>query len=422
MLAINGGNPIHTPSVWPPWPAPEKLSADAINEVLTSQRWSISGFCKGRESFERRFARVFADYNGVSYCVPTANGSAALVIALQALGIEPGDEIIVPGLVWVAPAVAALHVNAVPVLADIEEDTLCIAPQSVRELITDRTRAIIAVHLYCSMADMDELRQIADTHGISLIEDAAQCHGGIWRQQRAGSLGDVGVFSMHEGKPMTSGEGGAAITNRPELYEKMSQLRSSGRQYTEDPKPGDFDLEEVGDVVGMNYALSEFQAAVLCCALDQLDNQNTRRAANAEILEQHLRSLSGIDTIRRPKQVTLQTYYHFVFKINRESFSGKPLPLICKAISAELGIFTHPVYVPLNRNKLYQPDKQAYRWRNGDLLKRADPRNFELPCANSAHECCIAFHHSVLLANKQLLESIPCAVSKVQEQSSHLMG
>ena len=209
---------------WPTWPIFDDETLEAVKGVLQSGRWTLSGPAVDADLRERVFARKWADFVGTRYCVPTNTGTAGLTIALEAMGIGYGDEVLVPGLTWVACATAVANVNAIPVLVDINPDTLAMDPRDAERAITTRTRAIMAVHLYGSMADLDALGSLAQVHGLGLLEDAAHVHGAQWNEKRAGSIGLCGVFSMQQTKVLTAGEGGAVTTNDRQLAERLEQL------------------------------------------------------------------------------------------------------------------------------------------------------------------------------------------------------
>jgi dTDP-4-amino-4,6-dideoxygalactose transaminase len=171
-LAINGGAPVRV-RPWPAWPQPARRAADALAEVLNSGRWSISGPYRGVETFDQRFARAFAAYNGVGHCVPAASGTASLMMALEACGVGAGDEVITPALSWVASATTIVGVNAVPVFSDIDPGTLCIDPDAVEELITPATKALVVVHLYSAVADLERLTELAQRHGLWHFQHAS---------------------------------------------------------------------------------------------------------------------------------------------------------------------------------------------------------------------------------------------------------
>jgi dTDP-4-amino-4,6-dideoxygalactose transaminase len=420
-LAIRGGSPVCGSDRWPEWPVHGPDTVAALAAVVTSGRWSVSGAWTGRITREQEFSRRFAEYCGTPYCVPTANGTSALVVALEALDVGAGDEVIVPGLTWVAPATAALNVNARPVIVDVDPRTLCLDPRAVCAAITPRTRAVIGVHLYGSMVDLDDLLALTRAYGLPLIEDCAQSHGSVYAGRRAGSSGDIGVFSMHQGKVLTSGEGGAAITSDARLARRMEQLRCDGRRYLQGaPRPGQTQLEELAEVQGSNYCLSEFQAALLIDGLGRLEAQNRRREENARYLDAELVALGGIVPIGRPARVQRQTYYHYAVRCQPEAFAGRSSVAISRALEAELGLWVHPPYPPLLRHPLYRPhSKRRYRL-GADHWDAIDPRRWHTPVADRANRECVAFHHSALLGERADMDAIVEAFAKVMGQSHEI--
>lgn len=204
-LAINGGEKIFTqnPEI-PAWPVTSDKVAEKLKEVYLSGKWSFNG------PEEQKFAKDFARYNNAEYGVVMANGTVTLESTLHALNIGPGDEVIVPALTWIATAMAVHYVGATPVFVDIEADTWCLDPAKLEEAITPATKAVIPVHLYGSMADMEKIMDIADKNNLYVIEDCAHAQGGVWNGKGLGSIGIVGSFSFQESKTLSSGEGESA--------------------------------------------------------------------------------------------------------------------------------------------------------------------------------------------------------------------
>ena len=424
MLAVRGGQPVAEMNQWPRWPIYGDGIASRFEDVLRSHRWSPCGFWTGRSTLVKTAAEKFAAYNGVAHCVFTASGSSSLVIALEALDAGAGDEVIVPGLTWVAPATAVANVNAVPVLVDVDPDTCCLDINAVKAAITPRTRAIIAVHLYCSMVDMDALRAVAQAHDIRVIEDCAQSHGSRWGDQNAGTIGDIGVFSFTHGKPLTSGEGGAAITASSALHERLMQLHLDGRRYgTSAPHPGQLghmELEEVGSLLGTNYAMTDFQAALLIDGLSRLDDQNLQRAKNAQQLDQVLEGFDGLRPISRPAGVTAQTYYHYFMHYDPAAFAGRSAAAFSAALSAELGFWCHPSYPPLNKHRLYSPLRKRRYAISPQHVAALDPSRFSLPNAERIHARSIVFHHSMFLGGAEGMGYIEEALNKLRKYADQI--
>jgi dTDP-4-amino-4,6-dideoxygalactose transaminase len=346
-LAIMGGEPVRK-KPWPIWPRADENTEKILKDVLYSGRWTISGCYTGKKSYERKFAEVFAKFHNVPYCVPTANGSAALKIALEALDVGYGKEVLVPGLTWVACASSVLAVGAIPILVDIDPDSLCMSLQAAKKSITKNTAAIMLVHLYSRIADLDGFLKLSNETGIPLIEDCSHVHGAIWKGKRVGTFGRIGVFSMQQTKVLTCGEGGATITKDKDLYEKMQQFRADGRLYRSAPLAvGQMELEEAETVLGKNFCMSEFHAAILLDRLQHLDNENRVREKNAEYLTSLLSEIDGIKPLYKSKETDMPVYYQFCIFFDT-FFQSTSIEIISNVMSSELRIQVSPAYTPLN--------------------------------------------------------------------------
>jgi dTDP-4-amino-4,6-dideoxygalactose transaminase len=416
VLALAGGAPVRT-KPWPRWPISDADTEQIVLEVLRSARWAISGPYIGTKCYERRFSEAFADYNNVAYCVPTTSGTASLILALLSLDVGADSEVLVPGLTWVACASSVFAVNATPILVDIDPKSLAMSYEHAISAITPRTKAILIVHPFCRLADIDRFLELSRLRGIPLIEDCSQAHGARWRGKRVGTFGDIGCFSMQQSKVLTAGEGGAAITNNSTLHRRMEQLRSDGRLFTRNPKIGHLELDEVGDVQGHNFCLSEFQAAILLDRLRHLDRENEIRNERANALEEMLKRIEGVQLLP-PQPDANQTYYNIVFEIDVETFAGNSVDAIGRALTEELGVLAHPIYQPLNRHPLYNPlsSSRAPQKRKCQL----DPRKFHLPNAVAMRARCLSIPNFVLLEEEISLRDIPAAFTKIQKLSVEL--
>ncbi|MFB7304102.1 DegT/DnrJ/EryC1/StrS family aminotransferase [Heyndrickxia sporothermodurans] len=307
---------------WPQWPIYSQSVREELHNVLDSNRWAVSGYWTGEECKEKLFAMEYAKYNNTKYCVPTTSGTNALLIALEALGVGYGDEVLVPALTWLATASVVLNVNAKPVLVDVDPESYCMDWRKIEELITSKTKAIIPVHLYGSVCDMDEIMRIAKKHNLYVIEDCAQSHGSEWNGKKVGTIGHLGCFSFQQAKVLTAGEGGAVITNDYEVKLRLEQLRADGRVLADQNEAvkGSLQLIEVGKIQGSNRCLSEFQAAILIEQLKLLENQNDYRQQAAEYLDNELLKIPGIKVQERPISVNKQTYYSYIIKIDQNEY------------------------------------------------------------------------------------------------------
>lgn len=231
------------------------------------------------------FEADFARYLGVEHAAAVPHGTSGLHLAMLALDVGPGDEVIVPESTWVASAAPIVYTGATPVFADIEPDTWCIAADSLKKCLSPRTKAIVTVDLYGNVPDMDAIRSVAGSTPI--IEDAAQAIGATWKDEPAGRLGDIGIFSFHGTKTMTTGEGGMVVTNRNDLYQRMSALRDHGRS------AANFRYF-VTDEIGYKYRMSSLQAAFGRAQLIRVDELLAKKKQIFQWYESRLRDVPGI--------------------------------------------------------------------------------------------------------------------------------
>ncbi|EER22288.1 MULTISPECIES: DegT/DnrJ/EryC1/StrS family aminotransferase [spotted fever group] len=416
QLAINGGRCVAKYDEWPKWPLYQPSFIDSLKTVLESYRWTVSGLYTGTTTFDEKFCEDFAKFNNVKYALTVDHGTTAILVALQALGISYEDEVILPGLTWVSCATAILRVNAKPVFVDIEESTLCIDPIKVEEAITPKTRAILVVHLYCCMANMNHLKKISKKYNIPIIEDCSQAHGAIWEGKKAGSLGDIGIFSTQQGKPLTCGEGGVIITNDYYLFNKMVLLKNDGRALDKKVPIGYQQLREEAGIIGSNFALSEFQCAVLYENLKIFQQILSLQRKNASILMDELANIAGIKFLNPHPENTAQTYYHFIIKCKTSAFANASISTICEAVSKELGVWIHPIYQPLYRHALFQVSKDG-RFK---YLALNNYNTMYLKACETEAAKGITIHHSLLLSTPSLLSKIVEAFRKVQKYSYEL--
>ncbi|MCW5202168.1 DegT/DnrJ/EryC1/StrS family aminotransferase, partial [Desulfobulbus sp. US4] len=234
-----------------------------------------------------RFEELFRQYLGVKYAIATSSCTGALHMGMAALGIGPDDEVIMADTNWIATAAPIVHLGAKPVFVDILADSWCIDPERVELAITSRTKAIIAVHLYGNLCDMDRLLAIGEKHGIPVIEDAAEAIGSVYHGKRAGSIGKFGTFSFHGTKTLTTGEGGMFVTNDAELYEHVLTLSNHGRSHSQTK-------QFWPDMVGFKYKMSNIQAAIGCAQMERIEELTGRKREILAYYRRHLEKLPGV--------------------------------------------------------------------------------------------------------------------------------
>jgi len=231
-----------------------------------------------------RFESMFREHLGVDHAIATSSCTGALHMGMAALGIGPGDEVILADTNWIATCAPVVHLGATPVFVDILEDSWCIDPELAEQAITPRTRAIIATHLYGNLCDMDALLAIGERHGIAIIEDAAEAIGSIYHGRRAGSMGTFGTFSFHGTKTITTGEGGMFVTNDSDLYDRVLTLSNHGRSRGQS-------RQFWPDMVGFKYKMSNIQAAIGCAQMERIDELIYGKRRVFEFYADHLRDL-----------------------------------------------------------------------------------------------------------------------------------
>jgi dTDP-4-amino-4,6-dideoxygalactose transaminase len=299
LPAILGGTPIRTRD-YPSWPIWDDHERDNLLGVLDTGDW-----WQGEGVVASTFAGEFAAYHGARYGLALTNGTHSIEAALAACEFGEGDEVIVPGITFVASATAALAVNATPVLVDIDPETLCLDPMAAEAAITSRTKAIVVVHVAGAAADLDALVDLCRRRGMRLIEDCAHAHGTSWRGRGVGSWGDFGSFSMQHGKLMTAGEGGVLLTNDEVLRDRAWSYADCGRV------EGQWFYHHPS--YGSNLRMTEWQAAVLRAQLQRFPAQNRLRNLNAPALNEALSAIPGLRPQRRDPRMDSDGNYCFVF-------------------------------------------------------------------------------------------------------------
>lgn len=245
-----------------------------------------------------RFEEGFRKHLGVKHAIATSSCTGALHLGLAALGVGTGDEVIMADTNWIASAAPIVHLGAQPIFVDILPDSWCLDPEQVEAAITPRTKAILAVHLYGNLCEMDKLLAIGKTHGIPVVEDAAEAIGSVYHGKKAGSMGAFGAFSFHGTKTLTTGEGGMFVTNDSVLYEKVLTLNNHGRArgQTKQFWP---------DMVGFKYKMSNIQAAIGCAQVERIDELISRKREILALYRSHLNETRGVSLNPEPAGVTL---------------------------------------------------------------------------------------------------------------------
>jgi dTDP-4-amino-4,6-dideoxygalactose transaminase len=316
----------------PAWPNFSEQEIAAAAEVLRSGKVN---YWTGSEG--RLFEQEFAEYLGVKHAVALANGTVALEAALAGLGIGPGDEVVVPSRTFIASASCAAMRGAIPVVADVDPDSQTLTAETIRRVLTKRTRAVIAVHLAGWPCDMDPILRLAEEHGLKVIEDCAQCHGACYKGRITGTMGHAAAFSFCQDKILTTcGEGGMLVTNDATVYETAWSLKDHGkdRALTQSPAPS-HEFRWLHKTFGTNWRMLEIQAAVGRIKLRHLDDEVSIRRRNASILADRLALLPSLRVPLPPPEIE-HSYYKFYAFVRPELLGpGWTRDGIIAAINAE---------------------------------------------------------------------------------------
>lgn len=321
-------------------------------------------------AYHARFEQAFAEYLGSKYAMALPSCTSAIHLSLAALGVGPGDEVIVPDVTWIASAAPIQYVGATPVFADIDRDSWCLSAEAFERSITDRTRAVIVVDLYGNMPAMNAVLAVARRHGIAVIEDAAEAFGSEQGGLKAGRFGDTGVFSFHGSKTMTTGEGGMLVTDRKDLFDRAQFLRDHGRI------PGDVSF--FNHEVAFKYKMSSMQAALGLAQVERAEELVDRKR---EIFGWYAEELAGIDGMwLNPEPAGMRNSYWMVTAVLSPA-RGLGKDQVAQRLAAA-GVDTRPFFHPLSSLPAYQGTPQAKRARETNRIAyEVAPYGFNLPCA-----------------------------------------
>jgi dTDP-4-amino-4,6-dideoxygalactose transaminase len=354
---------------------------------------------------------------GAGQCLATANGTSALFAALGGLGISPGDEVILPPYTFVATLNVVLLQYALPIFVDTDLETFQIDARQVKAAITDRTTAIVPVHLGGGAADLDTLLAVAGERRIPVVEDACQAHLAEWRGKRVGTLGTAGCFSFQASKNLNCGEGGAVLTNDPELAEKCYAFHNNCRGRG----TAGYDFTYLGSR-GANLRLTEFQGALLLAQMTRLEAQSRIREQNAAYLTQMLREIPGITPATMYAGCTRNAYHLYMFRYDPQAFAGLPRAKFLQALDAE-GIPGSPGYAPLNEEPFIQATLRTRAYQRlypaatlADWAERTRcPVNRRL-CSEA-----VWFTQPMLLGPRDDMDHIVAAIRKLQRHGPELL-
>lgn len=389
----------------PEWPRFDASDDRNLLDVLHSRKW-----WRGNGVVGDNFEVAFAELLGVSHVRAVANGTLALELALAAVGVEPGDEVIVPACTFISTASAVLRLGAWPIPVDVERDTLNIDVDAVEQAITSRTTCIIPVHMAGHAARMPALMDIAWRRGITVIEDAAHAHGARAFGAAVGAIGTASIFSFQAGKLMTCGEGGVVATSDPEVAERTFALHSCGR-----PKG---DTNYVHQMPSTNMRLTEFQSVLLQGQLTRLMDQCAQRERMGPFFEDQLRHI-GFEPLARRSYVEVHSRYMTMAWFRTDEFGGRDAGTLALELRA-MGIPAYRCFPEIHRTGMFTTQMLHKTERSN----RPAPVYGEIHTPVSARAACevVWFHHALLLGDEDLLADIADAVGSLRRMTRPLVA
>jgi perosamine synthetase len=408
--AVLGGKPARA-GAFPSWPVFDEREEKALGDVLRSRKW-FRGSGNTVAKFEGEYARL----TGAKHCLAASSGTSALLTALGALEIGPGDEVIIPPYTFVATYnVVALN-YALPIFVDSDLETFQIDANKIESAITKQTRAIVPVHLGGAAADMDKILEVAGKHEIPVIEDACQSHLGEWRGRKVGTLGLAGCFSFQASKNLNSGEGGAVLTDDDVFAENCYNFHNQGRGR----QAGGYTFAYSGSR-GSNLRLTEFQAALLVAQMTRLEEQSRRRSENGDYLTAMLKEIPGIVPAKMYSGCTRNAYHLYMFRYQKEQFANLDKAKFMSALQKE-GVPCSGGYSPLNEDSFVRALVKTRHYQK--VYSRRELAQWEERnrCPQNNRLCAEAvwFTQNMLLGTRDDMEQIAEAIRKIQKHAAEV--
>jgi len=413
-LAVTGGTPVAESLTWR-WPIWDESDHEAVLRALDSGRWCRLDWGRPEDSEVSQFEDEFARYHDAKHCVAVTNGTAAIQLALEAGGVEAGDEVLVPAVTFIASASAILMANAIPVFVDIDPETYQISAQAMEDAITDKTAAAVVVHYAGYPVDLDRVGEIAKKRGLLIVEDCAHAHGSEWRGRKVGAQINAGAFSFQSSKSLTCGEGGAVIVDDDDLAAAAFSLhhigRVAGRPFYEHYR------------VAPNLRMTEMQGALLRSQLARLPEQTRVRHENGERLARALEQVEGVSPLKRDERITQRGYYFYIIRYNQKAFGDVPREKFLAALAAEgihagaaygRPVYRNPVFAENRFGRTGHPISCSLYGRDMDYSKVSCP-TAERICAEEQ----IALNNNVLLDAKNV-DAVIEAIAKLRDNLDEL--
>ncbi len=410
-LALNGGTPVRQKG-WPDWPVWDRDAEENIIAVLRSGDW-----WRGRGDRVETFELYYAASMGAKRCLATASGTTALLVALHVLGVDAGDEVIVSPYTFIATYNVVFLSKALPVFADTNQETFTIDPGKIEAKITERTKAILPVHILGLPADMNRINALARKHDLAVVEDACQAWLAEYDGKKCGTLGDLGCFSFQNSKHLPAGEGGAVVGNDESLMDKCHSFHNCGRPF------GSVEATSQYPTRGSNRRMQQFQAVILMSQMKRLQGDADKRLENALYLTSRIKDIPGIVPYKLCDGATRSAYHLYPFRYKKEYFDDIPRQRFLDALAAE-GIPCSGGYGPQYRDGLIEEALSSRGYRRLFSKQRLDRYREELHLPENDQLCreAVWFSQKMLLGEKADMDDIADAMEKIYTHRNALSG
>lgn len=408
-LAIHGGNKVRS-ATWPAWPVWDPAAETDMLQMLRSGRW-----WRGRGEYVEEFEKQYASLMGTKRCLATASGTTALLVAMHVLGVDAGDEVLVSPYTFIATYNVIFMSKALPVFIDTDPETFLINPEDMEGKITDRTSAILPVHIYGLPVDMDKVMAVARKHNLKVIEDACQAWLGEYKGEKLGTLGDLGCFSFQNSKNLPTGEGGAIVGNNDEIMDRCHSFHNCGRPFGSVERSSEYPMR------GSNRRMQQYQAITLLSQMKRIQADADRRLENALYLDKKLNEIPGIKTYRLVTEEARSAYHMYPFRFISEEFGGVKREKFIEALRAE-GIACSPGYGPQNKEGIIEEalSSKGYKRLFSESRLRQWREQNHLPGNDRLCREAVIFGQNMLLGTRSDMDDIAHAILKIYENRESL--
>lgn len=406
------GGPKAHPGDFPTWPVFDSTEEQALLNTLKSGQWF-----RGNGKSVAQFEEAYKNLTGAKHCLATSCGSTALTTAFGAMDLGPGDEVLIPPYTFVATFNCVTMHYALPVFVDTDLETFQIDANKIEAAITSETRALLPVHIGGSPANLDTIMEIADRRKLPVVEDACQAHLAEWRGRKVGTWGLAGCFSFQASKNLTSGEGGAVLSNNEQFADACYSFHYQGRA----KQLGGNGWTSSG-TRGLNLRLSEFQGGLLLTQMARLAEQSNRRSENAAYLTKLLAEIPGINPAKLHEGTTRSAYHLYMFRYNKDEFAGLDRTKFLEALSAE-GVPASSGYGPMNKGEYVRGlamNPHFLRIYGETKMKAWLEQAMSCPQNDTLCETAVWFTQNLLLGTREDMDQIAQAIQKIQKYAGEL--